>query len=82
MELTYFKIMFDNNREFLIASENTSVEDVYTQVTKTNPITNTGFIKLQQDENEPILINRGRLFSIEKITTKISKNYNKVWRLK
>lgn len=78
MELNHYKLIFDNNKEFLVSTDIDNTKSVVDRLDQ-----GYGYIIVQMDDDsEPLYISRERLFSVEKVTTTISKSYNKVWRLK
>lgn len=80
MELAYYRLIFDNQREFLVETEIDELDALVRKIDRDILMNKKEYISLQLSEtSDPVLIRSARLFSVQRARD-ISPQ-SKKWRL-
>lgn len=84
MELTYWRVIFDNGQEFFIKADVTSREQFLKRLTSRGSglFTESGYISLKlTTESMPLDIKSSRIFSVQQINNGAIGSQTRVWSL-
>jgi len=79
MELNYYRLTFENNKEFLIKSNIDRMDKVLT--TLTHGSLTSSYISLQLKGGDPLYIKKDRLFSVQRVGQLTIGAQSKVWEI-
>lgn len=82
MELNYYRLTFDNQQEFFVASEKANESDFLNTVSEKGLFSGNAYIILKlSEESDPVYIKATKLFSIQRARKGVIGAQTKLWRL-
>lgn len=82
MELNHYRLIFNNNQEFLVETSANSIKEFLAEATDKGMFGSSEFITLQLSKDaDPILLKTSQLFSVQRVRKGAIGAQSKIWKV-